>query len=136
MIGILISAVILGGITYYLNTLIPKPETIKALFTYLYQDPGKYLLTMFMNIASFISVFLAGGIIIVMSVAMLINNEDWDLSMIQKILVILMGIFGLAVLIYSFVFLTYSGLLVFVVILLALGVGVIMWLISDSGNRR
>ncbi|MFC9712276.1 hypothetical protein ACFTRD_29570 [Paenibacillus sp. NPDC056933] len=136
MIGILISAVILGGITYYLNTIIPKPETIKALFTYLYQNPGKYLLTTFMNIASFVSVFLAGGIIIGVSVVVLFNNDEWDLSIVQKILVILLGLVGLVALIFSFVYLTYLSKLVFVIILAGLAALVIVWLISESGNNR
>lgn len=119
VISIIVGAIILSGITYYLNSILPQPETIKAFLSHFLHNPGQLMLTTLMNLAAFCLAFLSGSILIAIAISNLINIKDYETTKVDKLLILLIGLVGLAALIFSFVFFTYFVKLLVVVCIIA-----------------
>ncbi|CAH8706151.1 hypothetical protein M5W83_27260 [Paenibacillus thiaminolyticus] len=89
-IMLLISA-FLGYYLYYYNSLIPKPETFKTLFWYMFDSQGKYLLTILLNFFSFPAFILLESIFLVFAVrhfngvGLFGNESNYDFAPVFKI---------------------------------------------------
>ncbi|MMZ46289.1 hypothetical protein D1872_79000 [compost metagenome] len=131
-ITMLVVAAILGGITYYLNLIIPKPETFSVLLTYLWNDPKTYVMTCILNLVTFVIVFIAGVSIVFVSYASYVNDE-YELETIGKIALIVASLFGVAISIFSIAeYFMYFGKLITIIIALAIAIYIAFWLITNK----
>lgn len=135
-----------GSLAFYLNLIVPKPETFWVLIQYLFGFTGKYFYTIVANIIAFISVFLLGSATMILSFKSFkgypfFSNDSWDeddteLTHLGKIIMGLLFLIGLLLIFLSFYwYFSYAAKLIMILIIIGI-VGFIIMGLSVSNPKR
>lgn len=140
-IGLLVG-ILAGVYAYYLNLVIPKPETFWELCKYLFGFTGKYLGTIVVNLFAFISVFITGAATMINGIKEIRGYDffgeidkynPYETTLVFKILFSIVALIGLALIILAFMwYFYYSMMLIGVLLILAVIGLVIAWVISSK----
>lgn len=138
----LIVGILFGSLAYYLNSIIPKPETFWVLCKYLFGFAGKYLGTILVNLIAFVSVLIVGLATIIGSIKELRGYEffgdiyysdQYETPPLRLLVFSILAIAGLVVIVLSFIwYFYYASLLIGVLLVLGIIGLIAMWLLDQK----
>lgn len=138
-IVLLIGSVAAGWYATYLNSIIPKPETLTVYIQYLFSDQQVYATTALMDLLAGLLIAILGVQVILFGVSFMVRKSHYygdsifqESSIIKKIGICLLILIGLAIFFYSFVFTGYFLKLLFVVLGIGAGVLLVMYIVTKK----